>query len=87
MFYIPNEAMAKEPLMTFRNKWDNFYPTIADTWERNWQEIIPFLAFPEGIRKAIYTINAIEATNRQIRKILKTKGFFTNDEAVLSWHF
>ena len=71
-----NEAMAKETLITFRNK-----------WERNWQEIIPFLAFPEGIRKAIYTTNAIEAANRQIRKILKTKGSFTNDEAVFKLVF
>jgi putative transposase len=87
VYTAANEAMAKEALMTFRSKWDNFYPTIADSWERNWQEIIPFLAFPEGIRKAIYTTNAIEAANRQIRKILKTKGSFTNDDAVFKLVF
>jgi putative transposase len=87
IYTAANEVMAKEALTDFRSKWDNFYPTIADAWERNWQEIIPFLAFPEGIRKAIYTTNAIEAANRQIRKILKTKGSFTNDEAVFKLVF
>jgi putative transposase len=87
IYTAANEVMAKEALIAFRSKWDNFYPTIADSWERNWQEIIPFLAFPEGIRQAIYTTNAIEAANRQIRKILKTKGSFTNDEAVFKLVF
>ena len=61
---------------------DSKYPTIADIWARNWQGIIPFLSFPPDIRKAIYNTNAIEAINRQIRKIIKTKGAFPNDESV-----
>jgi len=87
IYTAANEAMARESLKTFREKWDKDYPTIADSWERNWQEIIPFLAFPASIRKAIYTTNAIEAANRQIRKILKTKGSFPNDEAVFKLVF
>ena len=55
---------SEQSLKTFREKWDKDYPTIADSWERNWQEIIPFLAFPASIRKAIYTTNAIEVANR-----------------------
>jgi putative transposase len=87
IYTAANEAMARESLKTFREKWGKNYPPIADSWERNWQEIIPFLAFPESIRKAIYTTNAIEAANRQIRKTLKTKGSFPNDEAVFKLVF
>ena len=56
--------------------------TIGDSWQRNWAEIIPFIAYPKFIRKAIYTTNAIESANRQIRKIVKAKGLFPNDDAV-----
>lgn len=82
-----NQAEALENLRTFREKWDKQYPTIADMWERNWQGIIPFLDFPEYIRRAIYTTNAIEAANRQIRKVIKTKGAFPNDQAVFKLVF
>jgi putative transposase len=74
-------------LSNFKQIWDSKYPTIADSWSRNWQGIIPFMAFPEDIRKAIYTTNAVEAVNRQIRKIIKTKGAFPSDEAVMKLVF
>ena len=52
------------------------YPVISDLWQRNWSGIIPFFAFPAEIRKVIYTTNSIESVNRQIRKIIKNKGYF-----------
>ena len=51
-------------------------------WQRNWSGIAPFFSFPEDIRKAIYTTNAIEATNRQIRQIIKNKGVFPDDKSI-----
>jgi len=54
---------------------------ISISWRRNWSKIAPFLAYPDFIRKAIYTTNAIESVNRQVRKIIKTKGLFPNDNA------
>jgi putative transposase len=75
-------AAAEQALLAFKEKWNHQYPTIADIWSRNWQGIIPFLSFPDYIRKAVYTTNAIEAINRQVRKIIKAKGAFPNDEAV-----
>ena len=78
-----NEESAKEALHLFKEKWDDKYPMISESWNRNWAEIIPFLAYPEFIRTAIYTTNAIESAHRQIRKIIKSKGLFPNDEAVL----
>lgn len=74
-------------LKAFRDLWDAQYPVIGDLWERHWQGIIPFLDFPQDIRKAIYTTNALEAINRQIKKIIKTKGAFPNDQAVFKLVF
>lgn len=82
-----NDKAAEIALENFGKKWNAKYPTIAGIWQRNWQGIIPFLAFPDYIRKAIYTTNAIESVNRQIRKIIKSKGCFPNDEAVFKLVF
>lgn len=56
---------------------------IAPAWRRRWDEVTPFLAFPPEIRRAIYTTNAIEALNRQLRKVLKTRGHMPHDQAAL----
>lgn len=77
-----NEAGASVALDFFAAKWDEKYPVISDIWKRNWSGIIPFFAFPPEIRKAIYTTNAIESTNRQIRKIIKNKGVFPDDQSI-----
>lgn len=77
-----DEKEADLALVDFDNKWGDKYPMITESWRRHWQEIIPILGYPNFIRKAIYTTNVIEASNRQIRKVIKTKGSFPNDEAV-----
>src|ERR1039457_1232783 len=59
------------------------YPAAAGGWERAWEKFVPFLEFEPGIRKVIYTTNAIEAFNRQMRKIIKTRGHFPNDDALV----
>ena len=78
-----NKDEARTHLDEFKEKWDSRYPLIGRLWERNWELVIPFLAYPDYIRKAIYTTNAIESLNRSLRKVLKTKGSFPNDEAVM----
>lgn len=77
-----DEKEAKNQLDSFRKNWDNKYPTIADIWQRNWAEIVPFLAYPDYIRKAIYTTNAIESINYSLRKIIKNRKLFPNDIAI-----
>ena len=57
------------------------YPSIAHSWRRAWQEIVPFFAYPPAVRKIIYTTNAIESLNRGIRKTTKTRGSFPTDDA------
>ena len=59
------------------------YPATVATWRNAWERFIPFLAFPEEVRKIIYTTNAIESLNYQLRKIIKNRGHFPNDEAVI----
>ena len=83
IYTATNAEMAKENLKAFRIKWNEKYPTIADSWERNWEGLIPFLSYPDYIRKAIYTTNAIESLNRSLRKVTKNRGSFPNDESAL----
>ena len=59
------------------------YPAIVDLWRRNWERFTPFLAFEAAIRKIIYTTNAIESLNYQLRKVTKTRGHFPTGDAVL----
>ena len=59
------------------------YPAAVATWENAWERFIPFLEFPPPVRKIIYTTNAIESLNYQLRKIIKNRGHFPNDDAVI----
>ena len=70
-----------------RGPWGTRFPTIVVTWRRAWAHIIPFFAFPPEIRRVIYTTNALESLNARIRKIIKTRGHFPNDDAAtkLMW--
>jgi len=72
---------AWEALEAFAETWDPKYPMISASWTENWERIVPFLAFPPDVRRAVYTTNTIEALNRQIRKIIKTRGSFPDEDS------
>src|SRR6266516_944637 len=72
---------AQQALETFDEKWGQRFPVITQAWLDAWEYVTPFLAFPPEVRRVIYTTNAIEALNRQLRKAIKTKGHFPNEEA------
>lgn len=74
---------AEAALDGFERTWGKRYPMIGPAWRRRWDEITPFLAFPTEIRRAIYTTNAVEALNRQLRKVLKIRGHMPNEQAAL----
>ena len=59
------------------------YPMVAQAWRRAWDRVIPFFAFPPAIRRVIYTTNAIESVNAQLRKVIKTRGHFPTDDAAM----
>ncbi len=60
--------------------WGQRYRAIALSWRRNWDHVIPFFAFPESVRRIIYTTNAIEALNSKLRRAVRTRGHFPNDD-------
>ncbi|MBK8959207.1 MAG: IS256 family transposase [Proteobacteria bacterium] len=75
------EAAAEELEAFSAGPWGTKYPTIARSWRRAWEHVIPFFAFPPEVRRVIYTTNAIESLHMQLRKIIKTCGHFPSDEA------
>ena len=64
-----------------RGPWGQKFPTVVAAWRRAWSHVIPFFAFPPQIRRVIYTTNAIESINSQLRKIIKSRGHFPSDDA------
>jgi putative transposase len=80
--YTAKDAdQAHAELEAFDEKWGQRFPVITQAWLNAWEHVIPFLAFPAAVRRVIYTTNAIEALNRQLRKAIKTKGSFPNEDA------
>jgi putative transposase len=72
---------AQHALEVFDDTWGKRFPVITQAWLNAWEYVTPFLAFAPEVRRVIYTTNAIEALNRQLRKAIKTKGHFPNEQA------
>jgi putative transposase len=81
VYTAANADHALEELERFDQAWGARYPMIAQAWRRDWEHIIPFLALPEDLRRVVYTTNTIEAMHRQIRKAIKTRGHFPDEQA------
>ncbi len=77
------EAAALERLADFAGRWEAKYPAIVKLWESAWAEFVPFLSFDPEVRQVIYTTNAIESVNARIRKAVKARGHFPNEQAAL----
>lgn len=74
---------AEEALLAFGEKWDIKYPAISRSWHKNWANIVTLFAYPDEIRKIIYTTNAIESLNSVIRKSINNRKIFPNDQSAL----
>jgi len=84
IYTAPTVEAAETELLAFaESQLGKKYPAAVATWENAWERFIPFLAFPPEIRKIIYTTNAIESFNYQLRKIIKNRGHFPTDDAVI----
>lgn len=81
VYRAENADAAALRLDDFDEKWSKKYPPIGQSWRRNWEQVIPFFAYPEPVRKIIYTTNAIESMNMSLRKIIKNRGHFPSDDA------
>jgi transposase-like protein len=84
IYAAASEQAAQRALQEFADgPWGTRYPTIVQSWQRAWEHVTPFFVFPPDIRRVVYTTNAIESLNMQLRKIIKTRGHFRNDEAAI----
>ena len=72
---------AWQALESFDEKWGKRFPPIVQAWQDAWEHVTPFMAFEPEVRRVIYTTNAIEALNRQLRKAIKTKGHFPTEDS------
>jgi putative transposase len=87
IYTAATEAEAADKLNQFCQSWDAKYPMVSQVWIRAWQNVIPFFGYPPDIRRVIYTTNAIESLNMSMRKVIKTRGGFPNEDAALKLLF
>jgi len=78
-----SEAAGRDALEEFGKKWDDKYPMIYQSWDRHWDDLSEFYKYPSEIRRAIYTTNAVESLNFQLRKVTKNRLTFSTDDAIL----
>ena len=81
IYSAANAEQAKVELERFDSEWGQRYPATVRAWRDAWEHMIPFLALPEELRRAVYTTNTIEGLHRQIRKAIKTRGHFPDQQA------
>ena len=83
IYKAPTEELALEALDELESTWGGKYPASIKSWRDHWDELATMFKYPEQIRRIIYTTNAIENFNRQLRKVTKTKSAFVSDDALL----
>ena len=83
VYAAPDEAVALEELESFGKKWNSKYPKIYKSWSERWATLSTYFKYPNEVRKLIYTTNAIEGFNRQLRKVTKSKTVFPSDDSLL----
>jgi putative transposase len=83
IYRATTEEEAEHRLSDFERQWDGKYASIGKMWRRHWAGVVPFFAFPAEIRRSIYTTNVVESLNMTLRKVIKTRGSFPNEEAAL----
>lgn len=83
VYAAPTEQLALESLDEFGDKWDTKYPKISKSWRDHWPTLSTYFKYPEEVRKIIYTTNAIEGFNRQLRKVTKSRTVFPTDDSLL----
>ena len=83
IYQSPTRESGEAELSKFREKWDDSHPIIGEQWTRNWEKLSVLYNYPEDIRKAIYTTNAIESLNHSLRRVLKHKKSFPSEGALM----
>lgn len=82
VYAAPDEQFALDALEELSKKWDGKYPQISKSWQANWANLSTYFKYPQEVRRLIYTTNAIEGFNRQLRKVTKSKSVFPTDDSL-----
>lgn len=82
VYTAPTVEAAAAALDAFEAAWGERFPMVAKSWRARWEHVVPFFAYPEPIRKVIYTTNAVESLNSQLRKVTRKRGAFPTDDSV-----
>ena len=82
IYRAPTLEAAEEELEAFSAQWDSRFPQISRIWRAHWANLTPFFDYPPEIRKVIYTTNAVESINAQLRKVTKHRGAFPTPDSV-----
>jgi transposase-like protein len=82
IYSAPTEESGRAALEEFRKTWEEKYPMIYQIWDRHWDFLSEFFKYPQEIRRVIYTTNAIESLNYQLRKVTKNRSTFSTDDAI-----
>ena len=83
VYQAANKGQAEDGLLKLEEIWGKKYPVVIRSWNNNWDKLSTYFQYDEQIRRIIYTTNVVEGFHRQVRKVTKTKGAFTNDMALL----
>lgn len=82
IYQAVNKETAESELLKLQQKWEEHYPVVIKSWQDNWEKLSAYFQFTAPIRKLIYTTNTVEGYHRQVRRVTKNKGVFTNDTAL-----
>jgi putative transposase len=82
VYAAPTDEAGLKALAAFEAAWGEHYPMAAKSWRDRWDNVVPFYSYPEPIRKVVYTTNAVESLNAQLRKVTKKRGAFPTDDSV-----
>lgn len=85
IYQAVNKETAESELLNLEEKWGEQYPIVVKSWQDNWDKLSAYFQFTAPIRKWIYTTNTVEGYHRQVRKVTKNKGVFTNDTVLEKW--
>ena len=83
VYRATSKQAAESNLKQLETKWGSKYPVVIEQWRRNWERLSRYFKYPEDIRRIMYTTNTVEGFHRQLRKVTKTKGAFSNDNALI----
>ena len=83
IYTAPTVEAAEAHFEAFAADWEDTYPAMIRSWRQAWEDFVPFLEFPEELRRVVYTTNAVESLNAKFRRAVRHRGHFPNEQAAM----